>query len=266
MSISASASVDSGSSPSSDLVRMSASKHFPIKLTKVNFLVWHQQDAILLSALLGSCTDAVQPLISLADTSADAWSRLTRSLASMSRGRIISLKAKFAKNPRGNRTIAAFVIEMTKIAAKLALAQSPVSDEDLAVHIMSQLGDEYAVIYQSLRGRNDCVSIEELTTILEDCERDIQGRTVVAADLVTTANQTQRTRGDRGGAHSGAFYRAGNFGPSRGCHRGRGPPPGGNRGGNVEEDADGGEWVEAGKWVVEKSVLRRGEEGGGFDE
>ncbi|VFQ77839.1 unnamed protein product [Cuscuta campestris] len=148
----------------------------------------------------------------------------------MSRGRIISLKAKLAKNPRGNRTIATFITDMTEIAAELALAQSPVSDEDLAVHIMSQLGDDYAVIYQSLRGRKDCVSIEELTTILEDCERDIQSRTAAAADLVPSANQTQRARGDRGGASSGSFNRAGNSGPSRGGHRGRGPPSGGNRG------------------------------------
>ncbi|RAL48054.1 hypothetical protein DM860_017845 [Cuscuta australis] len=35
---------------------------------------------------------------------------------------------------------------------------------------------------------------------------------------------------------------------------------------SVEEDAGGGEWVEAGKWAPEKSVLRRrGEEGGAFD-
>lgn len=200
--------------------------------TKPNlaYTTWYRQDAILLSALLGSCTDVVQPLISLADTSADAWSRLTRNLASMSRGRIISLKAKLAKNPRGNRTIATFITDMTEIAAELALAQSPVSDEDLAVHIMSQLGDDYAVIYQSLRGRKDCVSIEELTTILEDCERDIQSRTAAAADLVPSANQTQRARGDRGGASSGSFNRAGNSGPSRGGHCGRGPPSGGNRG------------------------------------
>ncbi|VFQ86498.1 unnamed protein product [Cuscuta campestris] len=34
---------------------------------------------------------------------------------------------------------------------------------------------------------------------------------------------------------------------------------------SVEEDAGGGEWVEAGKWAPEKSLLRRGEEGGAFD-
>ncbi|VFQ94302.1 unnamed protein product [Cuscuta campestris] len=276
MTTSASASVDSGSPTSPDLVRMSASKHFPIKLTKTNFLVWrrqvqstliglnllgyvdgsvkaprpfldsahtqtnpaytlwYRQDAILLSAILGSCTDVVQSIVSLADSSADAWSRLARSLASMSRGRIISLKAKLAKNPCGNRTIAAFVADMTEIAGELALADSPVSDEDLAVHIMSQLGDEYSTIYQSLRGRNDCVSIEELTTILEDYERHLREHASATADLVPTANHTQRARSDRHGDRGdrgGMFNRAGGFGQSRGGHHARGSSLGGNRGG-----------------------------------
>ncbi|RAL42831.1 hypothetical protein DM860_009338 [Cuscuta australis] len=255
---------------------MSASKHFPIKLTKTNFLVWrhqvqstliglnllgyvdgsvkapcpfldsahtqpnpaytlrYRQDAILLSAILGSCTDVVQSIVSLADTSADAWSRLAMSLASRSRGRIISLKAKLAKKPRGNRTIAACVADMTEIAGELALADSPVSDEDLAVHIMSQLGDEYSTIYQSLRGHNDCVSIEELTAILEDCERHLREHASATADLVPTANHTQRARSDRHGDRGdrgGVFHWAGGFGQSRGGHHVCGSSLGGNRGG-----------------------------------
>ncbi|VFQ80127.1 unnamed protein product [Cuscuta campestris] len=200
---------------------MSASKHFPIKLTKSNYLVWrrqvqttlvsldllgyvdgtlkmpppflnaahkqpkpaytfwYRQDAILLSAILGSCTNLVQPLISLTETAADAWSR-------------------------------------------------PVSNEDPSVHIMSQLGDDYSSLYQSLRGCNADVSIDELTTILKDCEREILARYAVSGDLVPTANHAQRMRNnDRGGGSTcpgfsgvprGGLRGRGNFNPSRGGH------------------------------------------------
>ncbi|VFQ62882.1 unnamed protein product [Cuscuta campestris] len=259
---------DSNSTASSSPIRMSASKHFPIKLTKSNYLVWrrqvqttlvgldllgyvdgtlkmpppfldaahkqpnpaytswYRQDAIILSAILGSCTDLVQPLISLAETAADAWSRLAKNLANASRGRIISLKSQLAKNPRGNRTIEAFISDMTTIASDLALAGSPVSDEDLSVHIMSQLGEDYSSLYQSLRGCNADVSIDELTTILKDCEREILARSAVSADLVPTANHAQRMRNsDRGGGSTrhgssgvprGGLRGRGNFNPSRG--------------------------------------------------
>ncbi|VFQ89841.1 unnamed protein product [Cuscuta campestris] len=201
-------------------IRISAAKHFPIKLTKTNYLVWRHQDAILLSALLGSCTDAVQPVISLAETSANVWSRLAASLTNMSRGHIISLKSQLAKNPRRNRTIEAFIADMTTIASNLALAGSLVTDEDLAVHIMSQLGDEYSSVYQSLRGRNDDISLDELSTILKDCEREIHDHSAALFDLVPAANHAQRMRGSD---HRGCtFGRGGQSGASRSGMRGRG--------------------------------------------
>ncbi|VFQ63387.1 unnamed protein product [Cuscuta campestris] len=184
------------------------------------YTCWYRQDAILLSTLLGSCTDAVQPVISLAETSADAWSRLAVSLANMSRGRIISLKSKLANNPRRNRTIEAFIADMTTITSDLALAGSPVTDEDLAGHIMSQLGDDYSSVYQSLRGRNDDISLDELSTILKDCEREIHDRSAASSDLVPTANHAQRMHGSD---HRGGTFGCGSqSGASRSGMRGRG--------------------------------------------
>ncbi|VFQ96627.1 unnamed protein product [Cuscuta campestris] len=83
--------------------------------------------------ILGIGTDLVQPLISLADTSTDAWSRLAKNLANMSRGRIISLKSQLAKDPRGNPSIEAFVADITLIASDLALAGRQVTNEDLSL-------------------------------------------------------------------------------------------------------------------------------------
>lgn len=60
------------------------------------YIAWYRQDQILLSALLGSCCDPIQPIISSALSSKEAWERLTHSYANCSRSRIISLKAKLA--------------------------------------------------------------------------------------------------------------------------------------------------------------------------
>ncbi|RAL42708.1 hypothetical protein DM860_009215 [Cuscuta australis] len=120
-------------------------------------------DAILLGAILGSCTEAVQPFISLSSTSADAWTRLTKHLASMSRRQIISLKSQLAKNTRGNRSIDKYIGDITNIAADLELAGRPVDKDDLVVHIIA----------------------------------------AASAELVPTANHAQRTHnGDRGGSLS----------------------------------------------------------------
>lgn len=87
---------------------------------------WFCKDQMIFSALLGSCSNSIQPLVSSATTAREAWNRLHSSFASTSRSRIISLKSKLVKNPKGTRSITEYLQEMRSIADDLALAQSPV--------------------------------------------------------------------------------------------------------------------------------------------
>lgn len=50
------------------------------------YTIWFRQDRIILSALLGICSDILQPMISSAPTAADAWKRLASNCAATSRG------------------------------------------------------------------------------------------------------------------------------------------------------------------------------------
>lgn len=75
---------------------------------------WYRQDRILISVLLGSCIEALQPLLSSTNTSREAWQRLTTSYANNSRSRIISLKSI--------QTVAEFLHDMRSITDELALA------------------------------------------------------------------------------------------------------------------------------------------------
>ncbi|KAL4590423.1 hypothetical protein LXL04_003352 [Taraxacum kok-saghyz] len=129
--------------PPDTIVQLTATTHFPIKLTPTNFpvwrkqvqltligldlndfinglskpppqtltdkdttksnpayTIWYRQDQIIYSAILGSCSEAIQPIITSASTAKESWDRLNTSYASQSRSRIISLKSKLAKNPK----------------------------------------------------------------------------------------------------------------------------------------------------------------------
>ncbi|KAJ9562385.1 LOW QUALITY PROTEIN: hypothetical protein OSB04_007545 [Centaurea solstitialis] len=217
--------------PQSSVVQITTNTHFPIKLTASNFpvwrkqvlstligldldsfitrttkppskllaeskpnpdyTIWHRQDQIIISALLGSCSDAIQPLLSSAETAREAWNRLNVSYANTYRSRIISLKSKLTKNPKGTRPVADFLNEMRTIADELALAQSPVSDEDLMVHILAQLGDDYTPISAAIKVRETPLSYSELFDKLVDFERALQERDPPTTEVLT-ANFTQR--------------------------------------------------------------------------
>ncbi|KAD2392962.1 hypothetical protein E3N88_39939 [Mikania micrantha] len=158
------------------------------------YTTWFRQDQVIFSAILGSCSDEIQPLIASASTAKEAWDRLTSNFASKSRSRIISLKSKLAKNPKGNRPVFEFLNEMRSIADELALVQSPIDEEDLLVHIINQLGDEYNNITAALKVRKQPVTYPELFDKLVDFERSLK-EVASSTLLIATANVTQRQQG-----------------------------------------------------------------------
>ena len=62
-------------------------------VTKPNpeYTIWYRQDQIIFSAILESCSDAIQPILTSASTAKEAWDRLSTSYAIQSRSRVISL-------------------------------------------------------------------------------------------------------------------------------------------------------------------------------
>ncbi|KAJ0524908.1 hypothetical protein HanRHA438_Chr09g0384371 [Helianthus annuus] len=216
-------------STSSTIVELSTHTHFPIKLTANNFpswrkqvlstltgleleqfvdgrtepppktlegkpnptyRLWFRQDQILLGALLGSCSDTIQPIVSSADTSNELFKRLTESYAGVSRSRIISLRSKLATNTKGTKPVAEYLNEMKAIADELALAQKPIDDDDLIVHILTHLGDDYKEISAALKIRDTPITFSDFYEKLVDHERSLQ--TSKPISLIATVNNTQR--------------------------------------------------------------------------
>ncbi|GKB88887.1 putative zinc finger, CCHC-type containing protein [Tanacetum coccineum] len=97
----------------------------------------NRQDQTLLSAIRGSCSDMIQPIISSASSSKEAWERLLHSYENASRSRIISLKSKLAKNPKGNKSVAEFLNEnvlgdeFNSLVAVIKVRESPITYSDL---------------------------------------------------------------------------------------------------------------------------------------
>lgn len=189
------------------IIQLNAPIHFPIKLTASNFPVWrkqiqstligldlvkyidgtltsppqfldtkqkklnpihsiwYRQDQILISVILGSCSETIQSIISSVETSREAWQRLNVSYANSSRSRVISLKSKLAKNPKGTKSIAEFLQEMWSIADELAI-----HEDDLVVHSISQLGDEFNNIVAEIKVRESPISYSKLFDKLTDFE------------------------------------------------------------------------------------------------
>ncbi|KAJ9542093.1 hypothetical protein OSB04_028599 [Centaurea solstitialis] len=222
------------STPSTSITPITATTHFPIKVTASNFpvwrkqiqstligldldkfingslappaqsidtktgkknpafLSWYRQDQLILGAILSSCTDTIQPIVSSANTAREAWERLTSSYASASHSRIISLKTKLTKNPKGNRSVTEFLHDMQSIFDALALAQSPIDDKDLQVHILNNWG-----MSSTLSVRETPLSFSKLFDMLVDCEQQLHDKARTSDPVIATAHYTQRQSGNQ---------------------------------------------------------------------
>ncbi|CAH9129975.1 unnamed protein product [Cuscuta epithymum] len=157
------------------------------------YAIWYRQDRTIISALLGSCTDAIQPLISSATTAKQAWEKLSLTYASTSRGRIISLKTALSRTTKGGQSITEYMTEMYAIFEALALAQNPISEEDLVINILNGLGSDYGELRSAIRVRETPLPLQELQDILLEHEQKLQEAATSVQSLVPTAHFTQAT-------------------------------------------------------------------------
>ncbi|KAD5803566.1 hypothetical protein E3N88_14926 [Mikania micrantha] len=151
------------------------------------YLRWFRQEQMVIGALLGSCSDAIQPLVSSADMERQAWNALNSSYASGSRSCVVSLKSNLAKNPKGSRSVTDFLHDMKSISNELAVAQIPIDEEDLVVHIMNQLGNDFAGLVAALKTRGTAISFAQLFDKLLDHQRNLNS----SDPIIATVNQTQ---------------------------------------------------------------------------
>ncbi|CAL1402681.1 unnamed protein product [Linum trigynum] len=134
---------------------------------------WFQQDQLLLHAILASVSPAIAPYVSDAATSRQAWTILERMFPSQSRQRVINLKDKLSQEKQGNRPVSVYLQAMRTTVAELALVNAPVAPEDLILHVLRGLQEEFGPLAAAVRARDTTIQLEDLHDRLVDYEADL---------------------------------------------------------------------------------------------
>lgn len=162
------------------------------------FLIWYRQDQLILNAILGSCSPEIQTHISTVNSSKEAWDRLCALFANKSRSRIMSLKEKLHDNPRGTRSISEYMRDVRATADALAIVDAPLAEEDLIIHALKGVGNEFNHVAEGVRIRDTPITFDELCDKLEDSERRIKKAEHVNPPLsLATANYTNHHHGNQ---------------------------------------------------------------------
>ncbi|XP_010490364.1 PREDICTED: uncharacterized protein LOC104768131 [Camelina sativa] len=140
--------------------------------TKPNpdFTFWERQDRLFYSALLGAITTSVQPLMSRATTTAEAWTTLADTFAKPSRNHFKQIKDQIKTWTKGNKSVAEYVRGLTVRFDELAILGKPMDHEDQIQKILAGLPDDYKPVVDQIENKDSPPTITEVHERLRNRE------------------------------------------------------------------------------------------------
>lgn len=111
-------------------------------------------------------SQTVMPLVAIVDTSQDAWSTFTRLLANCSWTRVMQLKKELVLSQHSIHLVSEFLHSIKATIDELALINTPLTNDNLTLHVLNGLGSEFHDIVAIIRARETSLTFKELHDLL----------------------------------------------------------------------------------------------------
>ncbi|KAH7569107.1 hypothetical protein JRO89_XS06G0107500 [Xanthoceras sorbifolium] len=149
---------------------------------------WIHQDKLIFSAIVGSPTPSIIPLIQCTTTSQEAWTNLINTYAKPTRGHIKQIKDQLKRTSKRSRSISKYMQFIKSWADELAVLGKPLDDEDLIEKILDGLDDDYRPLVDAINGRDTMISFDEHHEKLIIKELILNQSRSSSASLLATVN------------------------------------------------------------------------------
>ncbi|XP_056169907.1 uncharacterized protein LOC130138798 [Syzygium oleosum] len=129
---------------------------------------WFEKDQLLLSGINATLSDSALPYIIGLTSIKQAWDLLNNRYASTAPAYVMSLKQLLPRLKKGTQSMVDYLQQFKVISDQLTACGSPLSEDDLLIHILDSLPPSYRQLCSSVRiyARTSTLSIEELHTLL----------------------------------------------------------------------------------------------------
>lgn len=134
-------------------------------------LLWTQQDQMILLTINNSVTSPVLSTIARKLTSHEAWATLEKRFASSSPHRIQQLLASLYTTTRGESSVSEFLEKINQVADQLAMVGEPVSDSQLVMIIMQNIGSKFEMTISAAQARDTPIGYDDLVALLLQAEQ-----------------------------------------------------------------------------------------------
>ena len=171
-------------------------------ITNPEFLQWHLQDQLILSALTSSLSESILTHVVKCLTSRDVWKTLECMFSSQDRARLMQIHYQIATLKKGNLSVADYFQRYTNLVDTLASIGNPLNDYELVSYFLSGPGSEYDFFVTSITTRVDPMTLDDLYGHLFAHELRLEQNQPAVNLALASANIAAKKGSSRGG-HGG---------------------------------------------------------------
>jgi hypothetical protein len=137
------------------------------------FLIWRKKDKALLTLLLSTLSSPVLAMVVGSTTSQEVWNRLEEKFTCTARANVLNLKLELQGIKKGNESINSYLQRIKNTRDKLSAVGVLVDNEELLHMILKGLPKEFAPFASAIRTRDDSISFEKLSVLLQTEEQSM---------------------------------------------------------------------------------------------
>jgi len=149
---------------------------------------WKRQDKLIYSAILGTITITIQPLLSRSNTAAEIWEKLKATYATPSWGHIQQVRQHIKQWSKGTKTITEYFQGHTTRFDELALLGKPLEHEEQIEFLLGGLTEDYKSVVDQTENRDKPPTLTELLEKLLNREAKLMCAAATTSSLPVTAN------------------------------------------------------------------------------
>ncbi|KAG7586548.1 Zinc finger CCHC-type [Arabidopsis thaliana x Arabidopsis arenosa] len=168
--------------------------------TNPDYTKWRRQDKLIYSALIGSLSSSVQPIVGRTTTAAQIWTKLANTYANPSRTHIRNVKDQLKLYTKGSKSVDEYIQGIVTRFDQLALLGSELEHDDQIEHILDGLPEEFKPVIDQIAAKDTPPQITEVHEKLLNYEAKLLSKSQAALSTFSpvTANVVQHNNNNNG--------------------------------------------------------------------
>ncbi|KAH9689176.1 retrovirus-related pol polyprotein from transposon RE1 [Citrus sinensis] len=182
-----------------------------------DYALWMKTDKLLQSWMLSSMVDNVLIMVINCETSLELWEMLAEIFMSQPKARYLALKMQLQSTKKGSLSVSDYFNKMKKIADSLTIGGNSVTSNDLIMHLLTGLDDNYESLVTNILTRleKEKLTVEEVYSMMLSHETKLEmskGKSHNESLHDMTVNFAQKSQGYNRSRYNQKNVGAGGFG------------------------------------------------------